>query len=264
MVERNFESIVVIALVRGWYAADDPSELKQWMRELPIGIFRQRAIAAYIRAVIQTQGAEAVQRWAESLPDDDATSEPLPEANRIYKLTVYRRVIDALSQLDIEAAIRWCDTHCDGPYGGNLRSLIARSWVMDDGPSALAWLSGAPEGDDRDLAVRLTFAVWTQKDREAAMGWMAAQTTGEPDSWLRATYPLYSKLLAADAPADAIGWAERIEDDRRREIALIGVARVWRYLDEAAAEDWLLQSTLSDAAREQVRAPIEEGPPPNG
>jgi hypothetical protein len=39
---------------------------------------------------------------------------------------------------------------------------------------------------------------------------------------------------------------------------------VWRYLDEAAAELWLLQSSLSEEAREQVRTPIEEGPRPNG
>ncbi len=45
---------------------------------------------------------------------------------------------------------------------------------------------------------------------------------------------------------------------------LIAVARVWRYLDEEAAELWLLQSPLSEEAREQVRAPLEEGPRSNG
>jgi hypothetical protein len=248
MVDRTFERIVPIAVVRGWFAANDPPELAQWLRELPIGVFRQRAIAAYVRVVIQKQGIDAVQRWAESLPDDDAT----------YKLAVYRRAIDTLSRLDIEAAIRWCDSHCDGPYGDNLRHLIARNWLVRDGPSAFAWLSSAPEGDDRDLAVRLTFALWTRHDREAAMDWMAAQTTGEPDPWLRPTYPIYAQVLSGDAPAEAIEWAGRIEDDREREGLLIGVARVWRHLDEAAAEAWLLQSSLSEEAREKVRAaPVE-------
>ena len=71
---------------------------------------------------------------------------------------------------------------------------------------------------------------------------------------------------AEDAPTDAIKWAKRIENEAERETVLIQVARVWRYLDEAAAERWLLQSSLSPEAREQVRAPVEEKepPPPNG
>ena len=254
MANPTLERIVPIALVRGWFAANDPPELAHWISGLPIGIPRQRAIAAYIRVVIQTQGAEAVKRWAESLSDDDAT----------YKSAAYRKVAAALSKLDIEAGVRWCDSHCDGPYGNNMRSLIARTWVIRDGPSALAWLSSAREGYERDNAVRLTFAKWARTDREAALAWMAAQTTGEPDPWLRPIYPVYAKLLAADAPADAIEWAKRIENDAERESVLIKVARVWRYLDEAAAELWLLQSSLSEEAREQVRAPIEEGPRPNG
>jgi hypothetical protein len=250
-----FERIVPTALVSGWFAANDPPELAQWIRNLPAGVPRQRTIAAYIRVVIQKKGAEAVKRWAESLPDDDAT----------YKLAVFRRVVSALSKLDPEAGVSWCDTHCDGPYGNNMRSLIARSWVVDDGPSALAWLSSVSEGYERDHAVRLTFAKWARTDREAALTWMATQTTGEPEPWLQSIYPVYAKLLAADAPADAIQWAERIEGDSERESVLIGVARVWRYLDEAAAEDWLLQSSLSEEAREKVRAPIqEERPRPNG
>jgi hypothetical protein len=243
----TFERVVPNALVRGWFAANDPPELRQWIHDLPAGIPRQRAIAAYIRVVIQTQGSEAVKRWAESLPDDDAP----------YKLAVHRKVVDALSQLDIEAGTRWCDTHCDGPYGKNLRSIIARNWVLRDGPSALAWLSSAREGHERDLAVRITFALWARTDREAALGWMATQTTGEPDPWLRPTFPVYARLLARDAPADAIEWAGRIEGDEQRESALIEVARVWRHLDEAAAEEWLLESSLSEEAREKVRAPSE-------
>jgi len=245
-----FERIAPTALVNGWFAANDPPELAQWMRNLPAGVPRQRTIAAYIHVVIQKKGAEAVKRWAESLSDDDAA----------YKLAVFRRVVSALSKLDPEAGVSWCDTHCDGPYGNNMRSLIARSWVVEDGPSALAWLSSASEGYERDHAVRLTFAKWARTDREAALRWMATQTTGEPEPWLQPIYPVYAKLLAANAPADAIEWAGRIESDAERETVLIMVARVWRHLDEAAAEEWLAQSTLSKEAREKARNFVEEKP----
>jgi len=247
----SLEVILPIALVRGWYAANDPPELRKWLSELPVGVLGQRAVAAYVRVAIQTQGSEAVQRWAESLPDDDAT----------YKLTVFRRVVDALSVLDTEAAVDWCNRHCIGPYGSNMRSLIGRNWVLRDGPAALAWLSTTPEGNERNIAVRLTYALWSRTDRKAAMAWMAAQTTGEPAPWLKPIYPVYARLLSGDSPTEAIKWANRIENEKEREILLIGVARVWRHLDEAAAEEWLTQSPLSEAAKEKVRAPVKEEQP---
>jgi hypothetical protein len=112
-----------------------------------------------------------------------------------------------------------------------------------------------PEGQEKKLAVRVAFAIWGQWDREAALAWMAAQTTGEPDPWLRPTFPVYARLLAQDSPADGIEWAGRIEDDEEREIVLTQIARAWRQVDEAAAEAWLRESSLSEEAREKVRAP---------
>ena len=45
-------------------------------------------------------------------------------------------------------------------------------------------------------------------------------------------------------------------------------ARAWRQIDEAAAETWLLQSSLSEEAREKVRAAEVQRQPvqrqPNG
>jgi hypothetical protein len=240
----DLRTVLRIALVRGWFAAN-PSELAQFIRDMDMGLGRQGALSSYIRTVIQTQGIDAVVRWAESVPDDDAT----------YKTAVYRQVAAALPLFDHEAGMRWCEAHCDGPHGNNLRSILARRWVRNDGAAALAWLSNAPEGHEKNLAIRSAFAVWEQLDREAALGWMVAQTIAEPDPWLRPIFPVYTRALAEDSPADAIEWAERIEGAEEREIVLIEVARAWRRVDEAATEAWLLQSSLSEEAREQVRAP---------
>jgi hypothetical protein len=83
---------------------------------------------------------------------------------------------------------------------------------------------------------------------------MQTQTAGEPEAWLQPVFPVYARLLSADSPADAIEWAERIEGDEEREIVLTEVVRTWRQIDEDAAEAWLLQSSLSEGAREKVRA----------
>ena len=243
---------VQVALVLGWFAAGDPPELEQFIHDLGVGFPQQRALSNYVRAMIGKHGVEAVMQWAESVSDDDAH----------YKLAVYRQVSSSLGIFDLEAAMRWCEAHGDGPYGMDSRTLVAGHWLRSDAAAALAWLSTAPEGDETSRAVRNTFAQWLRLDREAALGWMAAQTTGTPDPWLRPTYPVYAKFLAQDSPADAIKWAERTEDDADRKVALSLVARAWFQVDEAAAEAWLLQSPLSEEAREKVRS-AKGGQQPN-
>jgi len=236
---------VQIALVRGWFTTD-PVELARYIQGIDMGYARQRSLATYIRALIQAQGIEAAVRWAESVDDDDAT----------YKMAVYRQMAAALPLFDHAAVLRWCDAHCEGPHGNNMRSIIARRWARNDGAAALAWLAdAAPEGHDKDLAVRATFALWGQIDRAAVLAWMETQTAaGEPETWLRPVIPVYARLLSEVSPADAAAWAERIEGEEEREIVLGQVLRAWRQIDEDAANAWLLQSSLSEETREKLRA----------
>jgi hypothetical protein len=240
----DLRDVLPKALVRGWFAAN-PSELAQFIHGLGSGIPRQRALSAYVRVALQKQGTDAVMRWAESLPDDDAP----------YKRAVFWQLGASLPLFDREASLRWCEAHCDGPHGKDLRSIIARRWARNDGAAALAWLSSAPEGHEKKFSVRIAYEEFARADREAALAWMAAETTGELDPWLQPLLPPYARLLAADSPADAIEWAERIELDKNRRFVLIEIARAWRQVDEAATEVWLLQSSLSEEDREKVRAP---------
>jgi hypothetical protein len=246
---REVYEAMQIAVVSGWYKTN-PSELTKFIQDLGVGIGRQRGLATFIRVMVQNEGAEAVIRWAESRPDDDAA----------YKTSVYRQLGGALMLFDREAGIRWCEAHCDGPYGNNLRNVIGRRWAQNDGAAALEWLSSAPDGHEKKIALRAAFAEWGQADPRAALAWMAARTTGELDPWLRPIIPVYARLLAQESPADAIEWAERTEDAEEREVLLIKIARKWRERDAAAAEAWLAESPLSEEAREKARAPE----PPRG
>jgi hypothetical protein len=233
------------ALILGWYAAGHPG-LERFIQDIGGGFERQLALATYLRAAIQKEGAPSVMGWAEAVPEDDPT----------YKLTVYRQVASALPLFDHAAALRWCEAHCDGPFGNNLRNIIAGRWLLNDGPGALEWLSTAPAGHEKDLAIRANFATWGRMDSEAALAWMANQTDeGEPAAWLKPIFPVYARLLSERSPTEAIEWALRIEKERERETVLIKIARGWRESDAAAADAWLVESPLSEEARAKVRDP---------
>jgi hypothetical protein len=234
------------AVVVGWYEAGLPG-LTQYIRDLGAGFPQQIALSTYLRAAMAKEGVQPVVDWAEAVPEDDPA----------YKLAVYRQVASALPLFDRSAAMRWCDAHCDGPYGNNLRNIIAGRWVAEDGAGALAWLGTAPEGNERDVAVRTNFANWAAWHPEKATAWMAEQTQdgGQLPAWLEPVLPVYAVLLADESPTTAIEWANRIEKDVSREVTLIKIARQWRESDQAAAEAWLETSPLSAEAREQVRDP---------
>ena len=73
-----------------------------------------------------------------------------PHRRRQYKKTVNRQAAHWFTLTDRATALRWCEAHCDGPFGEDLRQIIAMDWAREDSPAALAWLSSAPEGHPKD------------------------------------------------------------------------------------------------------------------
>jgi hypothetical protein len=239
-----------VAMVRGWLESDDPGGLVDHIRDLGVGFERQRALAAFARGTIQHDGPEAIMRWAESLPDEP----------KRFKLAAYRQVGSELAMLDLDAALRWCESHCEGPFGGSVRRLIATRWAAVDGLATLEWLSTAPSGLEREVAVRTAFNTWASSERAEAFSWLAAHGPDGFEPWLRPAVVEYAKLLSAESPPEALKWAELIEDDEEREFIMVWILRRWRGQDEGVAEEWLQQSALSEEAREKARSPARVGP----
>ncbi len=227
----------------GWYSAGDPPELQTFIEELGVSFNRQRAVSAYVRVKLRTEGPDAVMRWAEAIPDD---------APR-YKLAAYRQIGFAMPPFDVDAALSWCDAHCEGPFGDGLRGMVGQGWLQSDPPAALKWLSSGPESHEARFALRIAYSTWLRANRDAAMQWMAEQAADGPPTALIPTFPHYARALAQDSPAQAIRFAELILDEIDREIVLIAAATAWRTEDEAGCEAWLEQSLLSEEARAKVR-----------
>jgi hypothetical protein len=81
---------------------------------------------------------------------------------------------------------------------------------------------------------------------------------GTPPPWIEPAYLFYARVLAKNKPEEAMRWAAQIKNPQDRLETEIVVARIWRGSDEAAAEQWLLQSPLSEQARARARIPLDE------
>jgi len=249
MVPGSAVDAAEIALVGGWFDSGLPG-LEDHIRDLGPGVSQQRALRVFSRKAIQRNGPEAIARWAEAIPDEDAT----------FKLYAFRQLGSELALADPDAASAWCDAHCDGPFGNNVRALIAQRWAQEDGRAAMEWLSTAPPGEERDRAVKGAYQGWFRHDREGLAAWVAEMGADGVEPWFQPALELLAIWTGATHPLDGIKWAEAITDDGTRERALVTVARNWRKRDASAADAWIDQSPLSEAARERARAP--EKPPP--
>jgi hypothetical protein len=231
-----------LGLVRGWFASGQPG-LVEYIRDIGIGFERQRALGVFAALWIRRDGPEPVQRWAESLPDKD----------EVFKLDAFRQVATELAVVAPEAAKAWCDAHCDGPYGKNVRALIALHWAARDGKATMEWIATAPEGVEREYAVASAYEAWLRRDPKAAVAWANALGVDSVPAWFLPAVGRHVMALAREDPRQAVEWAPLIPNEENRERALITVFKHWRYRDEAAAEEWLARSPLSEEAREKAR-----------
>lgn len=242
--------VTQIALVQGWFGRDR-TELLQYIRGLGTGVPRQRALYAYLLSLISAEGSEAAIHWAESVPEDD----------KEYKHSVFQQMIAALSWADSPSAVRFCDTHCDGPYAGGLREVLIRARLNrgENGGDVVEWVARAPEENDDQRATKkhsvwVAYTTWAYWDYKAALEWMERKLAQPvPEPWLKWLHGEYARQIAADDPARAIELAEQIEDEKERKHTLVRIARYWRTQDEAASEAWLAQSPLDEESREQAR-----------
>lgn len=240
-----------IAFVRGWFDSGEPG-LVDYIRDLGMGFERQRALAVFARRTIQRSGVEVAMRWAESLPDE-------PEK---FKLNAFRQVASELAQAQPAAGVAWCEAHCDGPFGSEMRMLVGMRWATRDGPAALEWLSSTKAGKERDRAVRDAYRRWVQVDAEGARAWTEAIGRENTEPWFDQVADMFAQRLSWEDPLEAMSWVAVVGDDELRERSYVSIVRRWREKDESAAESWLVQSPLSAEAREKARVPIKRVLPP--
>jgi hypothetical protein len=245
------EAAVRRSLVRGWYESGVPG-LPDYVINAGASRAGQNLIASYALELSSDLGAQGVAEWIDSVRGRT-------DLEPIMITHAHRKGISAMAVADVEAAIAYCDLHCDEPYADSARARLAdRLGMLGQAERAIAWVEGSRDAnqEDRGRAGRMAFRAWLRADHDAALGW-ADEALGKykDESWFSPLARLALGFHTRREPEAALVWVEILPEGQEQEDALIKIARRWRKLDENAAEAWIETSPLDDEARAKARTP---------
>lgn len=239
-------------LVRGWYESGEPG-LSEFVLSTGSSQAGQHLVARYAAELRFDKGAAGVAAWLDSV----RTMSDVPQIMIVH---AHRKGIAEMAVADPDAAIAYCDLHCDEPYGDNARERLADFLgVLGEGEQAVRWLESAEDADQeqRSYALRAAFRQWALSDQPAALAWAEDALPKYRDrEWFLDTGRLVLGILTRKAPERAVRWTEVIPEGKERVDSLIAIGRRWRELDEDAAEAWLETSPLDEEARQTARTPV--------
>jgi hypothetical protein len=236
-------------LADGWIMNGDIEGATEALLELPRGFEQGRAARKLAEELLRRAGPEAVERWAEGVPDD---------APGDFKYLAFRRAALILLDYDFERGKRWLERNADTKFGQTGMKVLAREWGEQDPEAALAWLRSQPEGRAQQTAVLIAFERWIASDVDAARAWLEREPESERLDAMAAA--LARKLVSSD-PEAAVAWAQRIGDERFRTDTLVAVGRTWYRNDRASAAKWLETSGLPESAQAEVKSAVRRRPP---
>ncbi len=152
--------------------------------------------------------------WIQSMPDGEAKSDALGQAN--YQI---KRVVDKLAASDPQAAAAYAANLPAGDAQNQAMEQLLGTWAGSDAAQAGKWLQGLPESPSRDFAVNA-----------------------------------FSRTLGTTAPDAAFQWAETITDEAMRNRQLQNVANAWLVKDPSAAKQAVSQSNLPQEIKSRLLA----------
>jgi hypothetical protein len=191
---------------------------------------------------------EALIGWVDSVTGNDAF--PI----RLRK-KAFQRGSRMVARWNPERAAEWVMANRGQEYAVDGPRIVAEQWGFQDGRAALEWVRGHPDQELHHSAAYDAFLNWLKSDRRSAVEWLESE---ELTVFHDPAIAVHAKELGYRKPSAAVGWCERILDEGRRLACLKKTAAQWYQRDAVAAETWLQQSPLDEAARSKVRTPPEK------
>jgi hypothetical protein len=234
---------LLLGLLAGWVHSAQEG-LDGYIAGLPPGA-ADTATSIAVGALLRKGGVDATLAWAGGIVRDETRDDEL-------KRSVFRRATRAVARSDPERAAAWALEHAGSGWASDGPRLVVEQWGARDGPAALRWVHDHVSGEARPQATREAFAEWLRADPAGAKVWLESESLTE---FHDPVLDVYASRLDDRAPQEAIGWCERIVDAERERGCLQAAAIEWYRRDPVAAEAWLQQSPLDEAARHVARRP---------
>lgn len=187
-------------------------------------------------------GVEQAAQWAAGLADEKLRSQALTSISR------------EMARENPAKAAEWIAAHSGEEGMSDAVGGVAREWADKDPKSALAWVMTLPAGEAQTEAMGDTFRSWSRKDPEASSQYLNSMAAGPAKD---AAIGALARSVVREDPSAAITWAKTIQDEAARNQALVRTVTAWRYADDAAAQQWILQSGLPVEVQQQMTAPLE-------
>jgi hypothetical protein len=232
------------ALLEGWVASDDRTGASEYAASVPNARRRTR-LARRLAAQAKRDGVDAVIAWADGVPED---------APNQFKEAVFGFAAGAIANLDPERVAPWYEGEMQYWYSTSGLINIASRWVQFHDPKALmAWMETLPIEEARESertdAARVTFRSWATDAPGEVEAWLETVSAGS----IRETAIDELARAAADAsPAEALRWAEQLEDETLRRKRTLRYSRKWYVQDPEAAQAWFDEADIPDWWKTQI------------
>jgi hypothetical protein len=241
----------------GWFRSSDRLRAGAYIAGVADPRLRRRYTFA-LAAEAGLDGPDALIAWAEAVPGD---------APNDFKQGSFFHAANVLARSDPRRAAAWFEAHRADSYSEGSLDAIARKWAQHhDAPALFDWLRSLPPGeggrsDEVGSAIAAGFRSWRQRDAADAAAWLAAAL---PDPALDPAVEELAWSLASPSPEEAVDWALRIEDEKRRERNLTRIVRGWLRRDAGAANAWLAGSELPESLKQSIAESPSAALPPQG
>lgn len=219
----------------------------------------QAAFAAALAMQVDGTGQKRLQTYAlEEIITQQINNGGLLEAKLQVELledgpnknSLLSELVDRWASYDPEGAAAYVESlGDDAPTSAKTRLL--GEWAENDPAAAAAWLS-AREVDENTLghASSAIIREWTRYDMAASAEWLNSQPTSPA---LDRAVMSYTYRAAQEDPANAMTWAESIDNSWMRNRMMQHVAANWKNDDPKAFQSYIENSELEDEQKKKLQ-----------
>ncbi len=203
----------------------------------------RRRMVAKATLELSKHGASVYPDWVESIYGDPTVASDL-------QTELVLQAIKLLLLLDRDRALAWYEKIADGPDSGDALSLIAEKWARTDPRAALEYLNARPASEAPEMAKRAVAFTWLQREPVEAEPYLRERVERDP-TMSPVVFPLVQYSMVADIEG-AMELAQRVPDEKEREIVLKQGLMRWVQRDPAAVDAYMASHPVPPAVRTAV------------